>query len=228
MSVISTRSKPVASSRSRTYVDPLQAEDPLAAALDVEQRLAVAEHHVGAGGPGGAALALELRPGERRRRTDSRGRSRPGPGAAPSVSGQAAQPLDRARERELRPAESLDEVAAPRRSEQLEVLELAVDRGEAARDPLGDRRLAGDDSVALEHQLRQRAHPRAGGGRALEQRTRSATSGRAPSRRPLPGGGRSGARRARVRWAARRRGARSGAKASLVTSPDQARSQSAS
>src|SRR5262245_55916878 len=47
-------------------VDLLKPEDPLAPALDVEQRLAVAQHHVGARRARRPPLTLELRPGERR------------------------------------------------------------------------------------------------------------------------------------------------------------------
>ncbi len=64
-----------------------------------------------------------------------------------------AQALDRARERELRAAEALDEVAAARDADRLERGELVVERGEAARDALGQHLLAGDDAVALEQQL---------------------------------------------------------------------------
>ena len=62
----------------------------------------------------------------------------------------------------------------------------------------------------------------------------SAKSGAVSDQRPSTVPAAAARRRAKrrpprsLRWAARRRGARSGAKASLVTSPDQARSQSAS
>ena len=145
---------------------------PLPRALDVEDGLGVEGHEVGAG------HALRARASPRRasataarRRTGWRGRWRPArapPGGL--VAAQAAQALDRRGERELRAAEPLDEVAAPRRAERLEVRELGVERREAALDPLGQGLLAGDDAVALEHDLRQRADPLAVGGRAGEQR----------------------------------------------------------
>src|SRR5262245_59138969 len=66
-----------------------------------------------------------------------------------------SKPLDRAAERELRPAEALDEVAAPREAERLERLQLSVDRAVAADDPLAAHAVAGDDALPLEQQLRQ-------------------------------------------------------------------------
>ena len=83
---------------------------------------------------------------------------------------QAAQALDRSGERELGAAEALDEVAAPRGAEHLQVRELAVEAREAAGHALGEHRLAGDDPVALQHQLGLRAQARPLGGRVAEQR----------------------------------------------------------
>ena len=141
--------------------------------------------------------------------------------------GQAAQALDRAGERELGPAEALDEVAAPRGAEHLQVRELAVEAREAAGDALGEHRLAGDDPVALEHQLGLGAQPRALRGGVAEQRL-----GQRPAAldRLLGGVAARGEAAARAPTRSRprlRRRARSGAKASLVTSPAQTRSQSA-
>src|SRR6185312_5763390 len=62
---------------------------------------------------------------------------------------------DRARERELRAAEPLDEVAAPAGPDVLERLELAVDRAVAAGDPLRPDAVARDDPLPLEQELRQ-------------------------------------------------------------------------
>src|SRR5213078_4112265 len=72
--------------------------------------------------------------GEHERR---RGRAR--------LAGVGTQALDRAGQRELRTAEALDEVAAPADAEGLEVAERVVERGEAARDALGEDLLTGDD-----------------------------------------------------------------------------------
>src|SRR6185312_17496566 len=66
------------------------------------------------------------------------------------------QPLDRAGQRELRAAEPLDEVTAPRDAERLELRQLGVDRGETAGDTLREHLLAGQDAVALEQQLGER------------------------------------------------------------------------
>jgi hypothetical protein len=67
------------------------------------------------------------------------------------------QPLDRPGERELGAAEPLQEVATTGDPERLKLRELGVDRGEATGDPLGEHLLAGDDPVALEQQLAERA-----------------------------------------------------------------------
>src|SRR5207302_5997899 len=68
-----------------------------------------------------------------------------------------AQPLDGAAERELRATETFDEVAATAEPERLERPQLAVDRGVAARDAFRADAFAGDDPVALEQELRERA-----------------------------------------------------------------------
>src|SRR6266550_4848822 len=65
--------------------------------------------------------------------------------------------LDGAAERELCAAEPFDEVAAPTGSERLERPQLAVDRAVPAGDPLGANGVPGDDAVALEQELRERA-----------------------------------------------------------------------
>ena len=105
-----------------------------------------------------------------------------------------AQPLDRARQRELRAAAAVDEPAAPAGAERLEVRERAVHAREAARHLLGDHRAARQHAVALEQQLgdraraiaRRRRRPRTG--RAVEdQRPSAAPAGalrRRASRRP--------------------------------------------
>jgi hypothetical protein len=87
-----------------------------------------------------------------------------------AVFGQRAESLDGPGEGELGAAEPLDEVAAAGGPEQLEVGELRIQGREAARHPLGEDRLAGDDAVALEHQLGLRAELRTGSGSVLEQR----------------------------------------------------------
>ena len=71
-----------------------------------------------------------------------------------------AQALDGPRQRELRAAETLDEVAAARDPERLQTAQLGVERREAARDAFGEHELAREDPVALEQQLRQRAPAR--------------------------------------------------------------------
>ena len=63
---------------------------------------------------------------------------------------QLAQPLDRTWERELRTAETLDEIAAPAHTNRLERFQLAVDRAVAAGDSLAADAVARDDSLPLE------------------------------------------------------------------------------
>ena len=167
---------------------------------------------MGARGAGGlAGLGIALRPGQRGavglRRVGGgeherrRGRAR--------LAGVGTQALDRAGQRELRTAEALDEVAAPADAEGLEVAERVVERGEAARDALGEDLLTGDDAVALEQQLGQRAALGPGLGAAAEDPARqrpTALDGRlggraaraeAPARLALPGAARAGEREAR-------------------------------
>ena len=97
-----------------------QADDALAAALDVDDRVAVAQQHVGARGARRPPALGPLRPRQRR----AVGLRRVGGGEQQVVvlaMRQAAQALDRAGERELGAAEPLDEVAAARGAEHLEV-----------------------------------------------------------------------------------------------------------
>ncbi len=106
-----------------------------------------------------------------------------------SSAGSAAQPLDRAGQRELRAAEALDEVPAPGDPERLELRELGVDRREPARHALGQHLLAGQDPVALEQQLGERAPPRA------PDRPRPRNSGAVSDQRPWTCAGRPPPRR---------------------------------
>src|SRR4029077_6161161 len=121
------------------------------------------------GGAAGAATALELRPGER----GAVGVGRVGGGedeVGAVAFGRGARALARAGGGELGPAEPLDEVAAAGGAEQLEIAELPVEGGEAAGDALGEDRLAGDDPVALQHQLGGGAELGAGAGGVGEER----------------------------------------------------------
>src|SRR6266545_1757019 len=68
-----------------------------------------------------------------------------------------AEPLDGAAERELRAAETFDEVATPAETEGLERLQLSVDRAIAAGDPFSTNAVSGHDPMSLEDELRKRA-----------------------------------------------------------------------
>ena len=64
-----------------------------------------------------------------------------------------AQPFDRAGERELRPAEPLDEVATPARPDCLERAQLAVDGAVATRDALAAHAVTHHDALSLEQEF---------------------------------------------------------------------------
>src|SRR5207249_5500028 len=115
----------------------------LAAALDIEDRLGIERDDEGAGHARRAAARLALAPRPWQRGAVCIGRIGGGEHerAAGLVGSQAAQPLDRAREREPRAAEPLDEVAPPRRAERLQVRELAIERRETTGDALGEHGL---------------------------------------------------------------------------------------
>ena len=133
-------------------------------------RLAAGQDHVRARHARRPARVVAVGPATAaRRRRAERGR-RPRARPAGVLGRLGAQPLDGAGERELSAAESLDEVAAARDAERLELGQLGVDRREAARHALGEHLLAGQDPVALEHQLGQRAAPRRRGRPRAEQR----------------------------------------------------------
>ena len=125
------------------------------AALDVERRFPAEEDDVGARNSCGA------RAGAPRPRQHAAVRLRGVGGREDErlvVVGppKLAQPLDRAGERELSPAQPLHEVAAAARPDGLERLQLAVDRSVAAGDTLGPDAVPGDDALALEQELRER------------------------------------------------------------------------
>ena len=100
--------------------------------------------------------------------------------------------------RELRPAESLDEVAAAAPAGLLERLQHGIDAREAARDPLRDDGAAGDDTVTHQQLL--------GGGVQPARRVGRARRNQAPA---SGAGGRPEARRTRRAGAGARRAARS-------------------
>ena len=78
-------------------------------------------------------------------------------GSSPRATGaELTEALDGTRERELRTAEPLDEVAAPADAERLERLQLRVDGAVPAADPLAANAVARDDPLALEEELCER------------------------------------------------------------------------
>ena len=217
-----------------------------AAALEVEHELAVDEHDVGAGAPARAA-----RCGVRRRAATAGPRRTGWAGSAAASEQRAGDPARRgapgsrraARSRstapamrELGAAQALDEVAAPNPAALLHLAEDRVDGPEPAGDALGDDSVARDDPVALEQGRRQGGAPlgrrwcrvRCRAPSSADRVPRRATSGQQPPAVPcrVPGPPRALRVGARPRRGQRR--ARSGANVSLLTSPAQTRSQSAS
>ena len=147
-------------SRAAHGVDEREQAAP--AALDVQHGLIRHQDHVGAGDACGTRFA-PLTLGPRQRRAVGLGgvgggeHDRLAGADRTLLGGRGTQPLDGAGERELGAAHALDEVAAPADAERLEVGERVVEHREAALDALGEHLLAGDDAVALEQQLGQRA-----------------------------------------------------------------------
>ena len=124
-----------------------QRNERAAAALDEQHRLAVEQHDPRTGHPRSARTG-STRP--RDRRAVRLGRIGGGEhehvalvDRARRVRAKLAQPLDRTGQRELRTAETLDEVPAPADAERLERAQLAVDRAVPALDrPRRERRRA--------------------------------------------------------------------------------------
>ncbi len=161
------------------------------------EEIPVAEHDQRAGRALGSRVAAALVDGHSRSAPQAFAGSvaaRTTAGAVGVARAKRAQALVGARQRELRAAVTLDEVAAPHAALVLERLEHVVDGGEPARDALGVRRLARDDAVAIEERARERGAP-VGVARGPPRDATSASDQR-PS---LPGGPVRGARGWRTR-----------------------------
>ena len=142
------------SSSSAGFQPIAQRDERAAAALDEQGRPAAEQDDIGAG-DASRACARPLRP----RQDGSVRLRRIGGGEHERLvlvvlaRPQLPEALDRAAERELGAAETLDEVAAPAETERLERLQLAVDRAVAALDPLSADTVARDDPLPLEQEL---------------------------------------------------------------------------
>ena len=68
-----------------------------------------------------------------------------------------SKPLHGSRKRELRAAETFDEVPAATEPDRLHRPELTVDRTEPTDDTLAAHTVTGDDALALEEELRERS-----------------------------------------------------------------------
>ena len=158
-----------------------EGDQPTAAALDVQHGLILHHHHIGPSDACWTAAMLLILPARPRERGTVRlcrvgGGEHQGARASTiaiirtagsiggrtadrrSASGSAsAQTLDGARQRKLRAAHPLDEVAPAAHAQGLQFRERVVQQSKATFDPLGENLLAGDDPVALQQQLRQRA-----------------------------------------------------------------------
>ena len=136
-----------------------QRHERAAAALDEERRLAAEQDDVRAG-DARRARARALRPRAAQRRTaapDRPPRARARSGSSPSCGRSSRSRSTAPRQRELRAAEPLDEVAAAADAERLEVAQLAVDRAVAAGDSFAAHAVARDDPLPLEQELGERA-----------------------------------------------------------------------
>ena len=147
-----------------------QGEQAPPAALDVEDRLGAHQDDVALrGARGRPAVIVALGPGQHR----AVGLGGVGGGehqdAVLVVLAPGAQALDRPGERELGAAQALDEVAATGDPQRLEGAQRVIEGGEASRHALGQHLLAGEDPVALQQELGERAAPRAGLRRVPEQ-----------------------------------------------------------
>ena len=170
-----------------------QRHERAAAALDEQGRPAAEQDDIGAG-DASRACARPLRP----RQDGSVRLRRIGGGEHERLvlvvlaRPQLPQALDRAAERELGAAETLDEVAAPAKTERLERLQLAVDRAVAALDPLSADAVARDDPLPLEQELGERAAVLVAGEEAIGERPSAlrrglagGTGAREPARPPF-------------------------------------------
>ena len=147
-----------------------QRHERAAAALDEESRIPVEQHDPRTGDTGGTSTGAA-----RPRQGSSIGLRRIGRGeherlglvAAPRRP-ELTKPLDRTWQRELRTAETFDEVPAPADAERLERLQLRVHGAVSTANPLATNTVAGHDALALEQELGERSPIR----RPREQRGR--------------------------------------------------------
>src|SRR5207253_5330962 len=151
-----------------------QRDERAAASLDEERRLAAEQHDLSARdarGPRTRALRPRQHRAVRLRRIGCRQHERLR--LVTVLRAELAQPLDRTAERELRAAETLDEVAAPARPERLERPQLRTHRAVAAGDPLAAHAVARDDALSLEQELGERTPVRPPREEARRQRPAS-------------------------------------------------------
>ena len=90
---------------------------------------------------------------------------------------QLAQPLDRARQRELGAAESFDEVTAAANAERLERAELAVHGAVPAGYPFATHAVARDDALPFEQELGESARVGSAGEELVRERPASLRRG---------------------------------------------------
>ena len=143
-----------------------QGDEAASSALQIEHRVPIDEHDVGAGRAlqRQPLVAVGPRPGERRAVRLGRIGGRQDTNRS-FVVADGPEPVDGSGQCELRSPETGDEVAPPRSARLLHGAKDRVDRCVPADDPLGRRALPRDDSVALEQ--RRRDGVAALGGRSL-------------------------------------------------------------
>ena len=152
-----TKATSASSAGPTTPVRVAKRDERTSATLHEERRLAAQEDDVSARHPCGAR-PRPLRPRKRGAvRLGRVGRCEHERLRLLRVTGaKLAESLDRTPERELRTAQTFDEVAPPTGSEGLERPELTVDGAEAAGDPLPPDPVSRDDPLPLEQELGQR------------------------------------------------------------------------
>src|SRR3984893_5353030 len=149
-------------------------------ALEVEPQFATVEHDIGARRPGHPRLVLG--PWNSRsvwaRRVGGRQRH-----DLRVLIARGAEPVDGARKRELQATQAVDEVPPPDLARFLHRPEHRIECGKAAADALRQRRLAGQDAIALQQRARHGVQVFRIGHSWAEQIT---DQGPAPGRRRWP------------------------------------------
>ena len=146
-----------ADARAGRFIFRQEREDLLLSASHVTGQIAIDQNHARADGSRERAAAPSRRPLQEdsiRIRRISRGKEK-NLGIVGFIT-EGAEKIDRARERELRGGDAGDKVPATDFPAFLERFQHRIDGAESSCNALRGRRFTGEDSVAVEHLLRQR------------------------------------------------------------------------